>query len=122
VISDRYIDSRIVYQQVTLDGIIPNPRAWLWAVHDGWTIKPDLTFLIVVPVSTALQRTSRRESGEHFEREAVLSRVQEHYMQLVEEDVPRFLILDGTQSPENLLRVAGETIRFRYNEMRKKRK
>lgn len=74
VISDRYIDSRYVYQQVTLDGIIPNPLAWLRAVHAGWTVFPDLTILLAVPIPVALERTGRRESGEHFEQEAVLSR------------------------------------------------
>ena len=122
VISDRYIDSRYVYQQVTLDGIIPNPLAWLRAVHAGWTVFPDLTILLAVPVPVALERTGRRESGEHFEQEAVLSRVHDYYMQLVEEEPTRFLILDGTLPPEHILRVAGETIRFRQAELKKRKK
>ena len=63
VISDRYIDSRFVYQQVTLDGIIPDPLGWLRAVHAGWTIYPDLTILLAVPVSVALERTGKRATG-----------------------------------------------------------
>lgn len=122
VISDRYIDSRLVYQQVTLDGIIPDPLTWLRAVHHGWTIMPDLTILLAVPIPVALERTGKRESGEHFEQESVLTKVQEYYMQLVEEDTARFLILDGTLPPEHILRVAGEAIRFRYDEISKKRK
>ncbi len=122
VISDRYIDSRLVYQQVTLDGILPDPLSWLRAVHEGWTIMPDLTILLSVPVPVALERTGTRGSGEHFEQESVLTKVQEYYMQLVEEDTARFLILDGTLSPEHILRVAGEAIRLRYDEMNKKRK
>lgn len=122
VISDRYIDSRLVYQQVTLNGILPDPLSWLRAVHEGWTIMPDLTILLSVPVPVALERTGTRGSGEHFEQESVLIKVHEYYMQLVEEDTARFLIFDGTLSPEHILRVAGETIRFRYDEMNKKRK
>ncbi len=122
VISDRYIDSRLVYQQVTLDGIIPDPLTWLRAVHHGWTIMPDLTILLAVPVPVALERTGKRESGEHFEQESVLTKVQEYYMELVEEDTARFLILDGTLPPEHILRVAGEVIRFRYDEMNRKKK
>lgn len=122
VISDRYIDSRLVYQQVTLDGFIPDPLSWLRAVHHGWTILPDLTILLAVPVSVALERTGKREKGEHFEQEPVLIKVHENYMQLVEEDKTRFLILDGTLPPEHILKVAGETIRFRYDELKKKKK
>jgi len=122
VISDRYIDSRLVYQQVTLDGIIPDPRTWLRAVHQGWTIMPDLTILLAVPIPVALERTGKRGSGEHFEQESVLTKVQEYYMQLVEEDTARFLILDGTLPPEHILKVAGEAIRFRFDEMNRKKK
>jgi len=121
VISDRYIDSRFVYQQVTLEGIVPDPLSWLRAVHAGWTIYPDLTILLTVPVSIALERTGKRDKEEHFEQEAVLTRVQDYYMQLVEEEPYRFLIIDGTLSPEDITRVAGETIRFR-NEQAKKSK
>ncbi len=122
VISDRYIDSRLVYQQVTLDGIIPDPRTWLRAVHQGWTIMPDLTILLAVPVPVALERTGKRGNGEHFEQESVLTKVQEYYMELVEEDTSRFLILDGTLPPEHILKVAGEAIRFRFDDMNRKRK
>lgn len=83
---------------------------------------PYLTILLAVPVPVALERTGKRESGEHFEQESVLTKVQEYYMQLVEEDTARFLILDGTLPPEHILRVAGEAIRFRYDEMNRKRK
>jgi len=120
VLSDRYVDSRLVYQQVTLDGILPDPLSWLRAVHEGWTIMPDLTILLTVPVQVALERTGKRESGEHFEQESVLTRVHENYMDLVDEDPARFLIIDGTMPPDHILRVAGETIRFRYNESKKK--
>ena len=122
VISDRYIDSRFVYQQVTLDGIIPDPLGWLRAVHAGWTIYPDLTILLAVPVSVALERTGKRATGEHFEEESVLTRVQEYYMQLVEEEPYRFLILDGTLPPEHILQVASETIRLKEKELKKRQK
>jgi thymidylate kinase len=82
---------------------------------------PDLTILLAVPVSVALERTGRRESGEHFEQEPVLTRVYEYYMQLVEEDKARFLILDGTLPPEHILKVAAGAIRHRHEELKKKR-
>ncbi|OQB35190.1 MAG: thymidylate kinase [Euryarchaeota archaeon ADurb.Bin165] len=82
---------------------------------------PDLTILLAVPVSVALERTGRRESGEHFEQEPVLTRVYEYYMQLVEEDKARFLILDGTLPPEHILKVAAGAIRYRHSELKKGR-
>src|SRR5512137_64098 len=56
VISDRYTDSRYAYQSVMLDGVLPDPLAWLRAVHASWTIPPDRTFLLVLPVEGALAR------------------------------------------------------------------
>lgn len=122
VISDRYIDSRFVYQQVTLDGIIPDPLSWLRGVHTGWTVFPDLTILLAVPVSVALERTGRRADGEHFEQESVLTRVQQYYMDLVEEEPSRYVIIDGTLPLDHILKVASETVRFRFSELKKHRK
>src|SRR5690606_21901509 len=56
VISDRYTDSRYAYQWATLEGIMPDPLAWLRSMHNGWTIPPDHTLLIVLPVEVALSR------------------------------------------------------------------
>ncbi|MDT8357888.1 MAG: dTMP kinase [Methanomicrobiaceae archaeon] len=109
VISDRYSDSRYAYQAVTLDGIIPDPLAWLRQVHGEWTIRPDLTFLLVVPVAEAVRRLSGAKRPEHFERAEVLERVQEVYLDLVCGDPERFVIVDGMM-PEEEVRdfVAGE--------------
>ena len=48
VISDRYADSRFAYQQISLKNVHPHPKAWLTAVHAGWSIKPDLTILLLI--------------------------------------------------------------------------
>ncbi|MDD1723622.1 MAG: dTMP kinase [Methanospirillum sp.] len=120
VISDRYIDSRYAYQQVTLAGILPDPLSWLQAVHTGWTVKPDITFLLVVPIPVALKRTGERKTGEHFEQETILTAVQKNYLGLAEQDPPRFIILDGTLPAEHLIRVAAETIRYKREDPRRR--
>ncbi len=61
VISDRYSDSRFAYQSVTLDGVIPDPDGWLRAMHNGWSIVPDKTILLVIPVDEALARLARQD-------------------------------------------------------------
>jgi len=95
VISDRFSDSRYAYQQETLRGFIPEPLAWLQALHSGWTIRPDLTFLIVIPVEEALSRIGDKRTKEHFENHDLLSRVQEHYLAIAGSDPSRFVIIDG---------------------------
>lgn len=95
VISDRYSDSRYAYQQETLRESVAYPLAWLRALHAGWTIPPDLTFLIVLPVDAALSRMASGREREHFENHELLSRVQENYLALVQEDPSRFVMVDG---------------------------
>ena len=80
VISDRYSDSRYAYQSVTLQGVVPDPENWLRAMHDGWTIIPDKTFLCVLPVDEALTRLKPDRKREHFERREVLEKVQNNYL------------------------------------------
>ncbi|HWQ65658.1 MAG TPA: dTMP kinase [Methanospirillum sp.] len=114
IISDRYIDSRFAYQEVSLAGSLLDPSGWLQAVHSGWTILPDLTFLLVLPVEVALSRAANRGSSEHFEKTEVLLKVQENYLRRAGEDPGRFVLVDATR-PEEFIRtfVAGE-IRSRY--------
>ncbi len=113
VISDRYIDSRFAYQAVSLSGCIPDPLGWLSSVHNGWTIIPDLTFLLVLPVETALNRTQKRGSAEHFEKAEVLLQVQNNYLNRARAEPGRFVILDGALSPETILSFVENEIRKR---------
>lgn len=110
VISDRYIDSRFAYQEVSLIGCVPDPARWLREVHNGWTIIPDLTFLLVLPVQVALTRTQKRGSAEHFEKAEVLEHVQNNYLCHAGEQPKRFVVVDGTLGPEVIQRFVAEEI------------
>lgn len=102
VISDRYSDSRYAYQQETLKGYIREPLSWLQALHSGWTIRPDLTFLILIPVDEAMSRIGGTRTKEHFENHELLSKVQEHYLALAGTDPSRFIIIDGMKEKEEI--------------------
>jgi dTMP kinase len=111
VISDRYTDSRYAYQQVTLEGRFTNPLGWLRSVHNGWTIPPDLTFLLVVPVEEALRRRSGREEREHFEYASLLTKVQANYLGLAKEEPSRFIIVDAEKEENEIHRFVAGAIR-----------
>jgi dTMP kinase len=111
VISDRYTDSRYAYQQVTLSGIIPDPLNWLRQVHQGWTVPPDITFLLVVPVEEALRRRSGRAEREHFEYASLLTRVQENYLALARDEPSRFVIVDAEKDEDEIQRFVADSIR-----------
>jgi len=102
VISDRYSDSRYAYQQVTLAPFIPDPLLWLRSVHGTWTIRPDRTYLLTIPIADAVERLDAKDGREHFERAEVLELVQKHYLALAEEDPQRFVLVDALQEREKI--------------------
>ncbi|HEY3374947.1 MAG TPA: dTMP kinase [Candidatus Aquicultor sp.] len=96
VISDRYIDSSIAYQhygrELPLDFILEiNNRSVQW-------LKPDITFLLDVPVGVGLERATR-VSADRIEQEsfAFHERVRIGYLALAEKNPGRWRLIDGTQ-------------------------
>lgn len=111
VISDRYSDSRYAYQSVTLEGIVDEPLEWLRQVHGTWTIVPDLTFLLVIPVDEAMIRLEKNRAKEHFEKAEVLSKVQENYLALARDEPDRFVVVDAMLDRDTVLSFVENEIR-----------
>ena len=122
VISDRYSDSRFAYQSVTLQGIITEPERWLRAMHDGWTIVPDRTFLCVLPVEDALTRLKPDNQREHFEKRETLEKVQNNYLGYARAEPSRFVIVDALKDREEIARFVAEVIRGMARSEKKRRK
>jgi len=111
VISDRFTDSRYAYQSVTLSGIMEDPLAWLRACHADWSIRPDLTFLLLLPPEEAVARLAESKDREHFESLEVLSRVQKVYLELAGADPERFVLVDALLPPASVAGFVEEEIR-----------
>lgn len=125
VISDRYSDSRYAYQSVTLQGIVPDPEGWLRAMHNGWTIVPDRTFLCVLPVDEALTRLKPDSQREHFEKRETLHAVQNNYLSYAKAEPSRFVIVDAMLPPDTVAKFVADAIRAELaagKKMRKARK
>lgn len=115
VISDRYSDSRFAYQISSLAKVHSDPEGWLTSVHEGWSIRPDLTVLLTVPVKVAIERLSDRVSTEHFERAEFLEEVQQNYLKRAAADPGRFLVVDATNDPETILSFVERSIREKFS-------
>ncbi len=122
VISDRYTDSRYAYQTAMLEGRIAEPLAWLRSVHDGWTIPPDRTYLLVLPVDEAVTRASGKARLEHFEERSFLEKVQKNYLGLAAEDPVRFLLIDAGKEKEEILGLVAGDIRRLAGSRRSRRR
>jgi dTMP kinase len=121
VISDRYTDSRYAYQSVTLEGIIPEPMAWLRSLHDGWTIVPDRTFLFTIPLDAAIKRLRAKNGREHFEQKEILEKVQNNYHELARAEPSRFVIIDALKGKEEIAAFVADSIRLIAGSSRSRR-
>ncbi len=93
IISDRYSDSQYAYQGTLLADRFDDPIRWIKQIHDGWTLKPDLTFLLLADPAIALARCNRKKAK--FEEIEFLKKVQHNYLKLAEEDPKRFIKIDA---------------------------
>lgn len=111
VISDRYSDSRYAYQGAALDGIIDRPMEYVRGVHAPFTRPPDLTLYLDVDPETGARRSGATNK---FEQSEYLGRVRENYERLIDAEPGRFVRIDATRSPEEVLdsveRVLSDTL------------
>jgi dTMP kinase len=122
VISDRYSDSRYAYQSVTLMGVVQNPEEWLRSMHNGWSIRPDRTFLLVLSIDDALARLSDKNGREHFEKRDVLEKVQNNYLTYARAEPSRFVIVDAAKQKEEIAKFVAGAIRQFLQSSRSRRR
>jgi dTMP kinase len=99
VITDRYFDSSAAYQGA---GRVLNPsevaRISRWATE---SLYPTLTILIDVPATIGLARLKSLDRLEAEPRE-FHERVRQEFLQIALMDPERYLVVDGTQSVEEI--------------------
>ena len=101
VISDRYSDSRYAYQGASLrDSDLKRPMEYIMGIHSAFTRPPDKTIYLDVDPETAAARSG---STNKFEQAAYLAEVRANYERLIEAEPERFVRIDATQSPEEVL-------------------
>lgn len=109
VLCDRFADATIAYQGYGR-GV---DLAWIEQIHARTleNIKPDLTFLLDLPVEEGLRRALKRMEKhsvkeDRFEKEALdfHQRVREGYLILARREPQRIIVLDGMQDEQTLHR------------------
>jgi dTMP kinase len=112
VLSDRYTDSTVAYQGVTLRGIVPDPVQWIQSIYGPWNLPPDKTLLFVLDPRYALKRMQSRQGREKFERLEFLRLVDENFRHMAALEPQRFVQIDAEQDAE---KVAEEAIKAVLN-------
>ncbi|GAB6880202.1 dTMP kinase [Halorubrum gandharaense] len=103
VVSDRYSDSRFAYQAATLaasDADLARPLEYIRGIHSAFSRPPDATIYLDVDARTAAERAGRTNK---FEESGYLAEVQTNYERLIDAEPERFVRVDATRSPEEVI-------------------
>jgi dTMP kinase len=106
VISDRYADSTVAYQGVTLRGIVPDPVKWIQNLLKPWNVVPSRTLFFAIDPVLALERISSRDGREKFERLDFLKEVDKNFEHLVSREPERFTRIDASLDPDEVSEIA----------------
>jgi dTMP kinase len=107
VVSDRSADSTYAYQSLRIEDHVANPFAFFDTCYAPWDLEPDLTLYLDVPVDVALDRM---DGGEKYERREFTERVRRNYEVLARMHEHRYVRIDGTLPPEEVVLEAAEAI------------
>lgn len=102
VICDRFTDSSRAYQGGGRG--FPQDDINMLADWVHGDLQPDLTILLDAPVETGMSRAGRRSEPDRFESERgeFFHRVRETYLQLAVAHPERFVVVDATQSLDDV--------------------
>ena len=109
VLCDRYADSTLAYQGAGrgIDDVMLLQAAGISTAG----LRPDLTFLLDLPVKLGLGRAARRNRSQGLEisegrfdseSESFHGRIRQAYLRLAAAEPDRIAVLDATRSPEEI--------------------
>ena len=107
VVSDRYVDSRYAYQGAALDGELDRPLEYVRGIHEAFTRSPDATLYLDVDPRSGAERAG---ASDKFETAGHLATVQANYERLIEAEPERFVRIDASRPPEDVIAAAEDAI------------
>lgn len=112
VVTDRFSGSSIAYQgygrQLSAAEVSSLSE---WATDELW---PDLVLLLEVPIAVSLARTGGARDRLEAAGEAFHRRVHQGFLQQAIADPDRWVVIDGTQSEDDVARAIWEIISMRF--------
>lgn len=110
VIVDRFIDSTVAYQGYGREINLGTVNILNHIATRGR--KPDITFLLNVPLEIALERIKGKRT--RFEDKDYLRRVRDAYILIAHEQKDRIVMLDGTRSEEEVFMDVLKVLKERF--------
>jgi dTMP kinase len=102
VIADRFSDSTLAYQGYGRGLDLKTVRSLCQAAEQG--LRPQLTLLFDLPVTTGLARAGRRGQADRMEAESIEfhERVRQGFLDLARQEADRFVVLDALASADEI--------------------
>jgi dTMP kinase len=107
VVSDRYVDSRYAYQGAALEGELDRPLEYVRGIHEAFTRPPDATLYLDVDPRSGAERAG---ASDKFETAGHLATVQANYERLIDAEPERFVRIDASRPPEDVIAAAEDAI------------
>ena len=108
VITDRYVDSSIAYQGAGRDlGADEVARLQDWAVGG---LAPHLPGVVDIDPGEGRRRRGSEHDRMESEAEAFHTAVREHFLAMAQAAPERYLVVDGTDAPEEIARVVWQRV------------
>lgn len=111
VLSDRFVHSTYAYQSVTLEGVLPDPPAFLRGLHQGWCPEPDHVVLLTCDPAKAVARTHKRGATTPYEKVEFLAKVQARYLEMARKEKRRFTVVNADRPPAAVAKDALAAVR-----------
>ena len=114
VVCDRFTDSTVAYQGYGRGLPLDLIERMNFEATRG--LKPDVTFLIDLPVEVAFSRLSRKELDRiESEELSFHERVREGFLKIAEKEPQRVVVLDGTREIEEIFKSVLKVVLERLN-------
>ncbi|MCS6958070.1 MAG: dTMP kinase [Aquificaceae bacterium] len=110
VIIDRFIDSTVAYQGYGREINLGTVNILNHIAIRGR--KPDITFLLNVPIEIAFQRLGSKKT--RFEDKSYLRRVRDAYILIAHQEKERIVLIDATKSEEEVFSEIIKHLRERF--------
>jgi len=102
VVCDRFTDATYAYQSGGRE--LPSEKVTNLENFVQGDLRPDVTLLLDAPIEVGMARASKRAALDRFEEEEIdfFNRVRNNYLERASEDPERFVILDASQTLEEV--------------------
>ena len=109
VLTDRYTDSSVAYQGAGRDlGAQEIHNLNMWAVDE---LVPDLTVVVDISAQEGRRRRGKVHDRLEAEEDAFHEAIRAHYLAMAQGNPQRYLVVDGTESPEAIHAAVVERLR-----------